>query len=112
MILFLMANYLQLIRIQMLRFFLGTLVSLLLVQIIQFLRLSLNYAGVENLQFEDEEYYYYVRAVPKNSITTKKKRVKRFNAHLFSERVTYLEKEELKRVQDAITGEREEKEDS
>ena len=43
------------------------------------MRLALNYAGVENLQFEDDEYYYYVRAVPKMSVAAPKKRVKRFN---------------------------------
>lgn len=104
MILNLIANYLLAININILQFILGTIVSGFLVWLIQFFRLSLNYAGVENLQFEDEEYYYYVRAVPKMSISAQRKRVKRFNAHLFSERVTYLEKEELKRVQDAITG--------
>ncbi|MCH5266749.1 MAG: hypothetical protein J1E62_00280 [Lachnospiraceae bacterium] len=112
LILFLIAGYMQLVRIQMLQFFLGSTASFFLVLLIQFFRLSLNYADVENLQFEDEEYYYYVRAVPKNNIAPKNKRIKRFNAHLFSQRVTYLEKEELQRVQDAITGEKEEKEDS
>ena len=34
-------------------------------QIATFQTFTLNYAGVENLQFEDDEYYYYVRAVPK-----------------------------------------------
>lgn len=112
LILFLIANYMQLVRIQMAQFFLGSIVSFFLVLLIQFFRLSLNYADVENLQFEDEEYYYYVRAVPKNNIAPKNKRIKRFNAHLFSQRVTYLEKEELQRVQNAITGDKQEKEDS
>ena len=46
----------------------GTALSVVLVWMIQFMRLALNYAGVENLQFEDDEYYYYVRAVPKMSV--------------------------------------------
>ena len=31
------------------------------------------------MQFEDDEYYYYVRAVPKMSVAAPNKRVKRFN---------------------------------
>lgn len=111
-ILFLITNYLLDININMLQFLGGTIISALLVWLIQFFRLSLNYAGVENLQFEDEEYYYYVRAVPKMSIAARSKSVKRFNAHHFSEQVTYLDEEEVKRVQEAITGQSEQEEDT
>ncbi len=82
-VLALLANYLFAISLDIVRFLIGSLISAILVWIIQFFRLSLNYASVENLQFEDEEYYYYVRAVPKMSVTAQSKRVKRFNAHLF-----------------------------
>lgn len=111
-ILCLLANYYQLVRISMGSFLVKTLIAFVIVLMIRIFRLSLNYAGVENLQFEDEEYYYYVRAVPKHSIATRDKNVKRFNAHLFSDRVTYLKEDELQKVQEAITGEGEEKEDS
>ena len=111
-ILCLFANYLQLMKLHMIPFFAGAVISLGLVWLIQFFRLSLNYAGVENLQFEDEEYYYYVRAVPKNSIATKSKRIKRFNAHLFTDRNELLaaEMEDNEAVPDG--GNRENKEDS
>ena len=33
----------------------------------------------ENLQYEDDEYYYYVKAVPKISVSTPEKTVKRIN---------------------------------
>ncbi len=82
-ILSLVVNYLLAININILHFLLGTLVSGGIVWLIQLFRVTLNYASVENLQFEDEEYYYYVRAVPKMSVATPNKRVKRFNAHLF-----------------------------
>ena len=32
----------------------------------------------ERVQFEDDEYYYYVKAVPKISVTQSKKQVKKF----------------------------------
>lgn len=82
-ILLLIENYLLAININIFYFILGTLLSGILVWLVQLFRITLNYAGVENLQFEDEEYYYYVRAVPKMSVATQNKRVKRFNAHLF-----------------------------
>lgn len=55
------------------------------VLVAQFMRLALNYAGVENLQFEDEEYYYYVRAVPKINVAAPSKRVKKFSVRRFTE---------------------------
>ncbi len=82
-ILLLIENYLLAINLNILYFILGTLLSGVLVWLIQMFRITINYASVENLQFEDEEYYYYVRAVPKMSVATQNKRVKRFNAHLF-----------------------------
>lgn len=85
-ILALLANYLFAISLHIVRFLIGSLISAILVWLIQFFRLSLNYASVENLQFEDEEYYYYVRAVPKMSVVAPDKRVKRFNAHLFDKK--------------------------
>ncbi len=64
---------------------LETLVSAGIAWVVQFMRLTLNYSGVEYLQFEDDEYYYYVRAVPKVNIAAPKKKVKRFNAHIFAD---------------------------
>ncbi|MGB8450696.1 MAG: hypothetical protein WCD89_00050 [Anaerocolumna sp.] len=58
---------------------LGTVASAILAVIIQFFRLSLDYTGVEHVQFEDEDYYYYVKAVPKINVTAPKIDVKRFN---------------------------------
>lgn len=59
---------------------LGTLVSALIALIAQFFRLALDYTGVEEVQFEDDDYYYYVKAVPKINVTTPQINVKRINA--------------------------------
>ena len=40
---------------------------------------SVDYSRSENLQFEDDEYYYYVKAVPKLSVARPEKTVKRIN---------------------------------
>lgn len=83
MILLLIMNFFMDINMSMIKFFSSVIISIIIVWIIQFFRLSLNYSGVENLQFEDDEYYYYVRAVPKNSIAKADKNIKRYNAHTF-----------------------------
>lgn len=59
---------------------LGTVLSCIIVYVIQFFRLTLAYSRAERVQFEDDQYYYYVKAVPKMKITTPEKSVKRFNA--------------------------------
>jgi hypothetical protein len=43
----------------------GTLVSAIITFCMLYARRILDYASVENVQFEDDEYYYYVKAVPK-----------------------------------------------
>ena len=44
---------------------LGTFGSALIVLVFQFMRLVLDYTATEQVQFEDDDYYYYVKAVPK-----------------------------------------------
>ncbi|MDF2472750.1 MAG: putative rane protein [Anaerocolumna sp.] len=58
---------------------LGTLLSAILAAVIQFFHIVLDYSGAEFVQFEDEDYYYYVKAVPKINITTPEINVKRIN---------------------------------
>ena len=40
---------------------------------------SLDYTRIEHVQFEDDDYYYFVKAVPKITVTTPEKKVKRIN---------------------------------
>lgn len=55
---------------------LGSIVSVLLVKVLQFFAFNVDYSRTEMVQFEDDEYYYYVKAVPKNTVATPEKRVK------------------------------------
>ena len=59
--------------------FIGSILSGGIVYAVQFFRLNLDYSTVERVQFEDDDYYYYVKAVPKIKVTTPEKSVKRFN---------------------------------
>ena len=43
----------------------GTVLSTVILYVVQFFMLLLHYTKAQNLQFQDDEYYYYVKAVPK-----------------------------------------------
>ena len=58
---------------------LGTIVSALLMLVVEFFSFSLDYSRTEKVQFEDDEYYYYVKAVPKVTVSTPERRVKKIN---------------------------------
>ena len=49
--------------------FLGCVISGLFVAVVQFLRCSVDYNRKEFVQFEDDDYYYYVRAIPKMGVS-------------------------------------------
>lgn len=57
----------------------GNVIGGLLCLILQFFNFHLDYQKVENLQFEDDEYYYYVKAVPKVAVGVPNKKVKKIN---------------------------------
>ena len=44
--------------------------------VLEFLFFSVDYSQTENIQFEDDEYYYYVKAVPKVGVSAPEKKVK------------------------------------
>ncbi len=54
----------------------GSVVSVLLVKVLEFFVFNVDYSRTEFVQFEDDEYYYYVKAVPKNTVAAPQKRVK------------------------------------
>lgn len=58
----------------------GGVISAIIVFVLEFMFCGLDYSRTERLQFEDDEYYYYVKAVPKATITKAKRDVKRFNS--------------------------------
>ena len=57
----------------------GSIVSTGMAFVLKFLFFNVDYTRVERVQFEDDEYYYYVKAVPKISVTQSKKQIKQFN---------------------------------
>ncbi len=50
----------------------GTLLGCAVVKVIQFFVFDLDYSKTEKVQFEDDDYYYYVKAVPKIKVSGEK----------------------------------------
>ena len=57
----------------------GTVGAMLIALVFQFFRLALDYTAVERVQFEDDDYYYYVKAVPKMNLAVPKRSVKQIS---------------------------------
>lgn len=58
---------------------LGAVVTLIACKIIEFFRFCLDYSRTEKVQFEDDEYYYYVKAVHKMTVAAPTNTVKKIN---------------------------------
>ena len=58
---------------------LGAVVTLIACKIIEFFRFCLDYSRTEKLQFEEDENYYYVKAVPKITVAAPTNTVKKIN---------------------------------
>lgn len=56
-----------------------SVVSILVALLLQFFVLAVDYSRTEFTQFEDDDYYYYVKAVPKIKVTATDVRVKHIN---------------------------------
>lgn len=54
----------------------GAIASGIVAYIAHMFILSLDYTRTEHIEFEDDEYYYYVKAVPKMTITTAQRQIK------------------------------------
>lgn len=57
----------------------SVLVSVILAFVFQFFVFAVDYSRTEFLQFQDDDYYYYVKAVPKVAVSTPDIKVQRIN---------------------------------
>lgn len=57
----------------------GSIFACIIGMLLQFFSFHLDYKSTEDLQFEDDDYYYYVKAVPKITVAAANKKVKRIN---------------------------------
>lgn len=66
-------------EVSVLAIIVGTAVSVGIVKLLEFFVFNVDYTRTEMVQFEDDEYYYYVKAIPKITMATPEKRVKKIN---------------------------------
>lgn len=57
----------------------GNILAAVVGLILEFLFFAIDYSRSENLRFEDEEFYYYVKAVPKYAVSEPEKMMKKIN---------------------------------
>ena len=67
-------------NVALLEVVLGNILSLFIAVVLQFFVFNVDYSRTEKVQFEDDEYYYYVKAVPKISVSKPEKKVKQINS--------------------------------
>ncbi len=71
----------------------GGILSLVIGAVLQFFFMNLDYARTERVQFEDDEYFYYVKAVPKKTVAVPEKTVKHFgNTASMGKRIDHSKK--------------------
>ena len=68
------------VTVSMVPIIISTLVSVLIGFVLEFFVYGGDYSRTERLEYEDDEYYYYVKAVPKASVATSERSIKKINA--------------------------------
>lgn len=76
-VLFLVGGIILEVEVNILIIFFGTVGGALLAVIAQFFKGVLDYSRTEVVQFEDDDYYYYIKAVPKVRISEANVKVKK-----------------------------------
>jgi hypothetical protein len=56
----------------------GNLIAIALGIVIEFIFMDLDYSRTERVQFEDDDYYYFVKAVPKKMVASYDKEIIQF----------------------------------
>lgn len=105
LIVLLMGDLMYDINISLVSAILGSLLTLVIAKILEFFRFCVDYSRTEKVQFEDDEYYYYVKAVPKMTVAAEAKTVKRINTQT-SRRNVVTEHTAVKRRSAQQTGAR------
>nr|WP_294677909.1 hypothetical protein [uncultured Blautia sp.] len=67
------------VQLDMVSLILYTVISVVVGIILEFFVFGGDYSRTERLEYEDDEYYYYVKAVPKAAVTTSERSIKKIN---------------------------------
>lgn len=78
----------------------GSIFAAAIALVVEVFVFSVDYSRTEHLQFEDDEYYYYVKAIPKVSMTVPEKTVKKINVRQEQGNTSDLDVAEVKRARE------------
>lgn len=88
------------INVSYLELIISSIIAVIIAIILKMFVISVDYSRSEHLQFEDDEYYYYVKAVPKVTVAVPEKTVKKINVRQETEMIDTEEvKQSLDRTQ-------------
>jgi hypothetical protein len=68
------------VRVNVVPLVVYSLLTILIGLVLEFFVFGGDYTRVERLEYEDDDYYYYVKAVPKSSVSTSERSIKKINA--------------------------------
>ena len=68
------------VTVSMVPMIVSTVISVLVGFVLEFFVFGGDYSRTERLEYEDDEYYYYVKAVPKAVVATSERSIKKINA--------------------------------
>lgn len=80
----------------------GNIVAALIAVVLEFFVFAVDYSRTERIQFEDDEYYYYIKAVPKISVSAPRKTVKKINERQETTTLPADEIRESDEIQDSV----------
>jgi len=99
-------NFLHSKVVNQLAVIIGTVVSVGIAFVVELFKFPVDYSRTENLSFEDDEYYYYVKAVPKLTVVAPEKVVKKINERQETKSLHIPEDELEKKLFDELDLER------
>lgn len=82
---------------------LGHVVAVAVAIVIMFFRFNVDYTRTERVQFEDDEYYYYVKAVPKNTVKPEERRVKKIKGETKKDAAEYHMRRSVTEKKESVT---------
>jgi hypothetical protein len=85
------------IQISYVSLIIGSVIAIIVALIVKLFAFSVDYTRTEYLQFEDDEYYYHVKAVPKVSVASPEKTVKQIHA---SQKTGVIDVEQIRKLEE------------
>ena len=73
------------VKVEMITLIIQTVISVVAAIVLEFFAFGGDYSRTERLEYEDDEYYYYVKAVPKAAVATSERSIKKITGQLVKE---------------------------